>query len=85
MSTKTIILSLALVIFVGSVVYFSIRKEHLSIEATTLPPLQTTKGESENEEGYLAKEPTATSSKELKTSLNLQTTDTSTSTKPSKP
>jgi hypothetical protein len=62
MSTKNIIISLVGVIVIGTAVYFSITKEHLSIEATTLPPTQTTKIENLTQKDDSVKEPTSTSS-----------------------
>jgi cytoskeletal protein RodZ len=63
MTTKTIIVSLVGVILMGSAVYFSMQKQPLSIEATTLPPVQTIRlADSSTTEKNPQKEPTATSS-----------------------
>lgn len=62
MSTKTIIISLVGVIFIGSAIYFSTTKKSLSIEATTLPPVQTIKIENPTPGESPVKEPTSTSS-----------------------
>lgn len=91
MSTKNIIISLVGVIIIGTAVYFLTTREHLSIEATTLPPVQITKTGNLTTEEDPVKEPAATSStdtrstgqaqKDLTTSLHIEAHTTGTSTK----
>ncbi len=62
MSTKTIIISLVGFILIGSLVYFSMEKKKLTLEATAILPVQTTNTKNSTQKDGVIKEPTATSS-----------------------